>query len=140
MKKAISLLLCVLLLLGSLYLYASAAEDTVVLLGNGTDAEILIPLDASAQERYAAGLLSGYLQQITGESVPVTSSPGAAGKIRLETNPELAEEAYVIAEKNGAVCISGGGKRGAVYGAYAFLEKLCGCRRYTNDAFLIPLA
>ncbi len=140
MKKAISLLLCVLLLLGSLYLYASAAEDTVVLLGNGTDAEILIPLDASAQERYAAGLLSGYLQQITGESVPVTSSPGAAGKIRLETNPELAEEAYVIAEKNGAVCISGGGKRGAVYGAYAFLEKLCGCRWYTNDAFLIPQA
>ena len=137
MKKTVSVLLCVLLLLGSLPFAVFAAEDTALIAGEGADAAISIPANASAQERYAAQLLSGYLEEITGVRVPVGS---AQGNIRLETSPDLAEEAYALRENNGVFSVTGGGKRGVIYGAFAFLEKLCGCRWYTNDAFLIPSA
>ena len=138
MKKALSVLLGVLLLLGAFPLAVSAVEDTVVLIGAGTAAEIAIPAQPSAQERYAAEMLAGYLCEITGVAVPVV--PGAAGQIVLATSTALAEEAYVLAENDGVFSITGGGKRGVVYGAFAFLEKLCGCRWYANNAFLIPAA
>ena len=139
MKKTLSVLLCMVLLSGSLPL-ASLAEDTVVLVGGGTSSEIVIPEQASVQERYAAGTLSGYLAQITGVAVPVVSTAAAEKQILLATNPAMAEEEYTLAENGGVFSITGGGKRGVVYGTFAFLEKLCGCRWYANDDFLIPPA
>ena len=141
MKKTVSVLLCVLLLFGALPFTALAAEDGgVVLVGGDASAEIVIPAEASAQERRAAETLAGYLNEITGVSVPVVTNAGAGRQIRLETSPALAEEAYTLAENGGVFTIVGGGKRGVIYGMFAFLEKLCGCRWYTNDAFLIPPA
>ena len=148
MKKTVCVLLCVILLLGTLPLAAfavgnaaeSAAEDAVVLVGGGTSAGIVIPAGASSQERRAAEILSGYLLEITGVSVPVASTADAEKQIRLETDPAMEEEAYILSESDGVFSIVGGGKRGVIYGAFAFLEKLCGCRWYANDEFLIPVS
>ena len=140
MKKPVSVLLCVFLLLGSLLPVSLAAEDAVVLVGGGIASEIVIPAEASAQERFAAETLSEYLLEITGVAVPVVSASTADRQIRLETSPAMAEEEYTLAENGGVFSVTGGGKRGVVYGAFAFLEKLCGCRWYANDDFLIPAA
>ncbi|MBR5410435.1 MAG: DUF4838 domain-containing protein [Clostridia bacterium] len=139
LKKTVSLLLCLMLLVGTLpAVFAEGSE--VVLLSKAVSAEIVIPVRASAQEQKAAEILSRYLEEITGVAVPVVADLAADRQIILETDPEMREEAYVLAEKNGMFRITGGGKRGVLYGAFAFLEKLCGCRWYVNDAFLIPSA
>lgn len=135
MKKARVLLLA-LLLLCVLAVYA-AAEGKVLLAGEGVETGIVVPADASAQVQFAARTLQTYAEQITGQSIPVVQAPDAAAKFLLAQDPKLEEGAYAIRETDGTLQISGGGMRGTIYGVFAFLEQVCGCKYYTNEAFLI---
>src|SRR2546421_12834030 len=48
------------------------------------------------------------------------------------------EEHYSIRTDGKNIIITGGGKRGAMYGCYAFLQDVLGCRWYTRSVSFIP--
>ena len=52
--------------------------------------------------------------------------------------PSEKDGAYRIAQRDGVVYISGAGMRGTLYGIFAFLEDVCGCRWYAHDLEVIP--
>ena len=139
MKKALSGILALVLLLGCFSVCASA-EQEILLAGENAHAQIVLPQDAPATLQYAAETLQKFFARITGQSVPIVASPGAGTQICLTQDAALAEGAYSVKAQAGQLRIAGGGKRGAIYGVFALLENVCGCRFYTNEDYLIPAA
>jgi Glycosyl hydrolase family 67 N-terminus. len=56
----------------------------------------------------------------------------------LALDPALAEENYILRAGHNLIAITGGSPRGALYGAYAFLRDVCGCRFFTADTEFVP--
>ena len=106
---------------------------------------------ASEPETRAANVLRSYLQQITGQPVPLQSAekvpdgyaPVLLGKhpalqqFGFQQPPALPDDAFFLEGKNGAFLIAGGGDMGAEYGVYTLLE-LLGCRKYSPRDSFIP--
>ncbi|MCR5689108.1 MAG: DUF4838 domain-containing protein [Clostridiales bacterium] len=143
MKKTISLILSVLLLFSCFAAYASAAQavpgDEVVLARAGGDVSIAMSADASPQTLYAARTLQTYLGRILGVTPRLVTGPADAGFV-LVSDESMGEGSYTLTQEDGSLVISGGGKRGLIWGVYGFLEKVCGCRWYANNDYLIPQA
>ena len=110
---------------------------------------LVVPAQATAQEKYSADLLADYLNTMFGVRVSIVQEPKAvSGKIisvgntaaaaaaDLEADPR--EQAYRLAVANGNLYVLGG-KRGPVYGAIALLEEDLGCRWYAStDKPVVP--
>ncbi|MCR4615850.1 MAG: DUF4838 domain-containing protein [Clostridiales bacterium] len=142
MKKMLSLLITVIILFGCIQVCfadnAVSDADTVIVSAD-TAAEIVAP---AGDERlsYAADIMKKYIESITGITVPVTERSAARHRIVITRDGSLPEGAYSVKENDGVLTVSSGGKRGALYGVYAFLEKNCGCKWYTCDNFIVPKA
>ncbi|MBK8196379.1 MAG: DUF4838 domain-containing protein [Lewinellaceae bacterium] len=107
--------------------------------------------DAPEPEARAANVLRLYLQQITGQPVPLQTTekvpdgyaPVLLGKhpalqqFGLQQPPALPGDAFFLEGKNGAFLIAGGGGMGTEYGVYTLLE-LLGCRKYSPRDSFIP--
>ncbi len=125
----------------------SALQPTgdAVSLGNSALFSILIPEQATDQEKYSADMLAEYLGKIFNTPFPVLQEPNEpAGKVisvgntsaastaKIDADPR--EQAYKLAVKDGNLYILGG-TRGPIYGVIALLEEDLGCRWYSarND-------
>ena len=125
----------------------------LLLAGHGLLAyQVVIPVRATEQERFAARELAEHLTKITGEEVPVmpeenqTPEPGSfligntAYAETLAKTGNLAEpeeeEAWLIGDGS-RLCIRGGGRRGTIYGVYDYLERL-GVLWLTADVTVTP--
>jgi hypothetical protein len=113
-------------------------------------ARIVVAADASETERFAADELALFLHIVTGASFPVGADSGAAGG-RLLVGPGaarhalatavlegLAAEEILVRAVGGDLVLAGGGPRGTLYAAYAFLEDVVGCRWWTGTASRMP--
>ncbi|MBQ7541197.1 MAG: DUF4838 domain-containing protein [Clostridia bacterium] len=145
MKKAIGFVLCFALLCGVFCVGVCAQDDALVIVSPERRTVICLPEGASAQEQYAASTLRKYLQMMTSASVDVVNGTGGADDrtICLFAGPSdggdlPGEDSYRIRVDDGALRIFGGGRRGVIYGVYAFLEKYCGYRRYTAETEIVP--
>ena len=136
MKKALPLFLLAFLLLCCFSV--CAANDDVILVGEDVSTQIVLPADASPQETYAAQTLQTYLEKITGQLLPIAAQADADRAFVLGSDPLLGEGAYTLQETDGVLSITGGGMRGTIYGVFAFLEQVCGCRYYTPGEFFVP--
>jgi hypothetical protein len=110
---------------------------------------IALPSDRSAAMRHGAEEIQRYLKEMSGATVPiidgnVLSAQDAQDKLRgavgiiILSDAKLAEEELRVRTDKNTVTISGGGKRGAMYGCYAFLEDVLGCRWYNARVTKIP--
>lgn len=134
MLKAI--LLCLLLLAA----IAPGLAAPITLVKNGkSNYAIMIPPDATPAIRHGAEELQRYLQQMTGAELPiVTGSARRRDLIVLQEDPALGEEEFRIRTAPPRLLIAGGGKRGTLYGCYALLEDVLGCRWYTARISKVP--
>lgn len=131
MKRAISLILCTLLLISALSLSVFAA-------GESDSYTVIIPAEATDTEKYAGETLAKYLGEITGSEIPVANSDGKSeaycffigGNDSLSSEPD---GSYVINPVENGCEIYGSGNRGTIYGVYGFLEDFCGYRCYTAE-------
>lgn len=110
---------------------------------------IVIPAQATVQEKYSAGLLAEYLGNILSDKLPVVQEPKEVkGKIISVGNTVAAsaagiqgdprEQAYKLAVADGNLFILGGA-RGPIYGVIALLEEDLGCRWYSStDRPVVP--
>ncbi len=106
---------------------------------------LVLPADATPQERYAGEELRSYLNLITCALFHMAQAPFAGAQIALGRAADellggpdegLGEDGFRIVTGEDYVAISGG-KRGVIYGAYEFLEAL-GCRFFTPECERVP--
>ena len=90
---------------------------------------IAVERPAGMAMTFAAEELSRYLQTMTRQKWTIAEDAATEGnaRIALNTTPDLTRDGYHIRKHEGQVQIIGGGSRGCMYGAYAWLQSL-GCR------------
>ncbi|WOO41919.1 DUF4838 domain-containing protein [Rubellicoccus peritrichatus] len=132
-------------LTGVLYLLAisflnAEGNKGLFTIPEGQPVNIILPSGPTMTESFAAEELSRYLTMMRGKPVTVDSANPSAFSIYLghtkasdpwraeltDPLPETAEEVFVVAIKEDQAVLAGGGDRGTLYAAYAFLEDL-GC-------------
>jgi len=88
----------------------------------------VIGIEPSALETisFAAAELQRYLQQVTGAFIPVCTEPRNDVALRVSIDARLEDEEFEIVSKGNRVEVFGGGRLGALYGAYHLLKKYCG--------------
>ncbi|MGC8666602.1 MAG: DUF4838 domain-containing protein [Chthonomonadales bacterium] len=132
--------LCILAALIPLAMPATAQRLTIVRNGKSHYAILLAP-GATPAMRHGAQELQHFLQVMSGAVLPVVEmQPGSAPNqaIVIRTDPALAEEELTIRTVGNSIEIAGGGKRGAMYGCYALLEDVLGCRWFNQRISKIP--
>jgi hypothetical protein len=129
------------------------------LASHGTsDYQILLSVQASPSELFAASQLQEMLEAISGARLPIISDSqnnlsqhsGSAKLIIVGDNPFLAQlgidlapyslgqEGFLIQSVGDTLVIAGGRQRGTMYGVFSFLEDHLGCRWYTPQATYLP--
>lgn len=121
---------------------ASAQSITLVREGK-SDCIIRLAPQANSAARHGAKEIQHFVKEMSGAELAIvdesTAALGRSGpSIRIETDPHLAEEELRIRTDGDTLRISGGGKRGALYGCYALLEDVLGCRWYNARTSRIP--
>ena len=132
----------------------TSSGQALEIAANGKAKVVIVqPADASPAEETAARELTGYLQQITGATFPITNAisanprihslivgPGeAAAKLFPEIDfTQFGAEEFVLRSKNGNVLLAGGRPRGTLYAVEHFLQEQCGVRWWTPWATNVP--
>lgn len=111
---------------------------------------IVIAREPSASVEHAARELAAFLKEITGAEFPVVRDNTeplphelVIGKNRrtkglpVDWN-KLGYEGYRLLTSGDTLYILGSDVRGALYGVYALLEDLFGCRFFTEDVRVVP--
>lgn len=114
--------------------------------------KIVIPQEASSQERKAADDLAYWLKEITGAEFSIGSDSVSLGertinigstelfdlaKLRIDRR-SLGDEGYAIVVRGAHLFLIGGRTRGPINAVYALLEEDLGCRWYTPRVQRIP--
>ncbi len=107
---------------------------------------IVLPVEATASQRYAAKELQSFTAQMTGVELPIITdnkplpakaillgvtehTAAAVGSVDLN---KLGDDGFTLKTKGNHLCIIGSGVRGTLYGVYELLEKHGGCRWYSS--------
>ncbi|MBV9848235.1 MAG: DUF4838 domain-containing protein [Armatimonadetes bacterium] len=104
---------------------------------------ILIESGSPPAAEHGAQELQHFLREMSGAALPILVAADAARRppsgplITVGVGP-LREEEYRVRVRLGRLEIKGGGKRGALYGCYALLEDVLGCRWYTSTIQHVP--
>jgi len=144
-----SLLLIRVLLIAAPIILRCASLSMLELTKNGASTySIIISERATPVERQAALELQSYLRQISGAELPIQSDTTDASKFEIiignTARPEriavdsLGDDGFTIKTVNNKLVITGGSRKGTLYGVYAFLETYLGCRKYSATVSVIP--
>ncbi len=143
MKKFISILLAIVIIVSVFPMSAFAAEEKFSV----ADAVIVVASDLAATEKFAAEKLKYYLDEITGGDIEIVTDGGEKYDFEISvgatdrTNDDFSDRAdgsYVIKSTEDLLIINGAGNKGTINGVYAFLEKFCGCHWYESEVIIIP--
>ncbi len=139
--KIISFFLTLTLILNSFVIFSSAEVSEFYI----NEAVIIISENPSITDKYAAGRLKYYLDEITGGDIKILAdSEHSEYEIRVgQTNRSddfsaSSDGSYIIKSDENTVIINGSGNKGTINGVYAFLEKYCGCHWYEAEVIVIP--
>ncbi len=114
---------------------------------------IIVPLDCSPTEEYAAGELSTRIHQSTGLAIKIEKTnnniprcciiiglhPASVNMVHDFNTGELGDEGFWIRTLEARVLILGSRVRGALYGVYSFIEQLLGVRYFAPEATHVPV-
>ena len=133
--------------------FANATADDLVLVENGRSPyRIVIAVDATMQENYAAELLQQYVEQITGYRLPVVSDNVKVVETEIVigfnsrlshlgldfTQEAFGREEFLIKSFGRKLVIVGGFPRGIPYAVNSLLTEEWGCRWFTPQLKRIP--
>jgi len=142
--KKITLTVFITILVSSLF-----AVNNYTLFKNGkTDYEVVISENASQTEKYAASVLTNYLNEISDAVFPLTeekNSSASKNKIYIGNNSKISDkkfknsdESFKYFNKKNNIVIRGGKNRGTMYGVFSFLENELGVRWLTSKVKIVP--
>jgi hypothetical protein len=142
------LLFC--LLINLCFFTLSKAQDLTLVKNGKSNYKIIIPIDPDVQEIQAAKVLQDYLHRISGTYLPINHDDAVSepheiliGKVNrpelaIVSVNELGRDGLLIRSTGKKLIITGGPKKGVIYGVYTFLEKHLGCRKYSSTVDYIP--
>ncbi|MBX3255318.1 MAG: DUF4838 domain-containing protein [Chitinophagaceae bacterium] len=129
----------------------SIQAQTITLAGNKKSAyTIVMPQNATVVEIQAAKVLQDYLYRISGVLLPTGFDSDKEkdheiliGKVnRSHANSisydALDRDGLLIRTAGKKLIITGGSKKGVLYGVYTFLDKYLGCRKFAADVTYVP--
>jgi hypothetical protein len=129
----------------------SVCAQQIILTENGKSAyTIVMPEKATITEVQAAKVLQDYLFRISGASLPIAydnEKPKAMeiliGNVQRSELKDvhydvLKEDGLLIKTTGKKLIITGGEKKGVLYGVYTFLDKYMGCRKFASDVTIVP--
>ncbi|QNN24856.1 DUF4838 domain-containing protein [Planctomycetales bacterium ZRK34] len=112
---------------------------------------IVIDVEATPAERYAAEQFASIIQQADGPALPIVTTTDRSdrhifigpGKAMQQSNvgfdtTDFDEEDLRYVARDGNISIAGGRPRGTLYGVYSFLEDQVGVRFLTADHTYVP--
>lgn len=151
MKKTLSVLLSLLLVILTVFPAFAENNAEIVLADNGaTEYSIVVSDAATKAEMTAANTLKKYLEEISGAQFPVVTDAAAPaekelvvgvtnrdGEVAIDRS-EYRDDGVRILSDGEKLFLTGGAKRGAVYAVYTFLEDFLGCRWFTTELTVIP--
>ena len=123
------------------------STDSVVIIDQRrSDYVIIVGSSADETERFSAGELQNYLEQMTGARLPIQIDPEPApihfisiGQTQLAADAHFSvrlrhrfDDGFVIRNDQGNLMIRGACSRGTLFAVYALLEKW-GCRWFAPD-------
>ena len=127
----------------------SFALNNYTLFKNGkTDYKVVISDNASQTEKYAASVLTNYLNAISGAIFPLIEekdSSSSKNNIYIGYSSKISDkkfknsdESFKYFNKKNNIVIRGGKNRGTMYGVFSFLENELGVRWLTSKVKIIP--
>jgi hypothetical protein len=131
---------------------AAGAAEFVVAPAEGPPLPVVSAAAAGAEasrEAEHADALAAYIARICGRepervkaAAPLPESAIVVGtacpaEIRAEA-AALGPDGWLVRTAGGRLYICGGGRQGTLYGIYAFLEDVLGCRWWAHDAEFVP--
>ncbi|SMD43816.1 protein of unknown function [Aquiflexum balticum DSM 16537] len=140
----------IILLMTISFLTISKAQDLTLVKNGKSDFHIIIPKVPDVQEIHAAKVLQDYLNRISGFSIPIRHDDlpssdheiliGKVDRQELAGIPfdKLGLDGLFIQNTGQKLIITGGPKKGIIYGVYTFLEKYLGCKKYSSTVDYIP--
>lgn len=131
---------------------SAPGQDLVLVENKASTYRIVIGVDATAQEAYAADLLQQHVEQMTGCKLPVVSDERRPidteivigfnrrlDRLGLElTRGSFGREGFLIRTIGPTLVIVGGSPRGVPYGVNSLLTDEWGCRWFTPQLQRIP--
>jgi hypothetical protein len=113
--------------------------------GGEARAAIVVAPNATDTETFAARELAGYVEKITGTTLPLVATPpkglyplylGAAARGRIRADwAKLGDDGFVLRSSGDGLFIAGAEDLGTLFGVYHFLEKHCGVRWFMPGEF-----
>lgn len=151
MKKLLSVILSVVLILSCVVIAFAGAGNEIVLSENGvTQYKIVISKNATNTEKNAAKSLSEHLERISSaEFETVTDDTASTDKeivigvtnrdseININRD-EFDQDGVRIVTSGDKLFLTGGEERGALYAVFTFLEDYLGCRWFTKELTVVP--
>lgn len=149
MKTSILLTAALLLLIASM---CKGGADVKLVVDGRSDYRIIVGKDASLSEHRAASEFKKFIKEISGvdlrfdldssnppQKAVLIGDSKALRSLKLGIDlKSLGDEGYIIRTVNDRLIIAGGRLRGTMYGVYAFLEEILGCRWYSSKVSKIP--
>lgn len=147
----------IVLLIGTMALACAGGEGVSALTlvkDGGSEYRVVVGKNASPSERRAAAEFKRFVLEMSGAVIPYgedSASPAAKSvligdsealrSLGLEIDlRSLGDEEYVVRTAGDTLVIAGGRLRGTMYGVYALLEDVLGCRWYSSKVSKIPKA
>ncbi|MBX3242688.1 MAG: DUF4838 domain-containing protein [Chitinophagaceae bacterium] len=144
MKKLIQLLLLLLVC------HTLTAQKITLVKKGKSPYTIVMPSKATLVEIEAAKVLQDYLYRITGVTVPTGFDTAEEkpeeiliGKVDRPQTREIVysdfgRDGLLIRTAGKKLVITGGYKKGIIYGVYTFLDKYLGCRKFAAEVTYVP--
>lgn len=149
----ISLLAIIFGMVSCLPILASSTGKPLKITENGKSLyQIVLPANATTEEKYAADLFKQYVFKMSGCELQVVSDQGKVIKTEISigfTNrvpaekteklkPNLAPDGFQIITIGEKLFVFGGSHKGIIYGVVDLLEKHLGCRIFAPDVEFVP--
>ncbi|SHM27982.1 protein of unknown function [Chitinophaga jiangningensis] len=134
------------LLLIAWSLISCAQDGKLILVNSGKTAyRIVVPARGTAVETHAANEIQHYLEKISGTSIPIVKDITPAipteiciGKTNRGSSSIADPDGLSIETKGNSILISGGNRKGTLYGVYVFLETFFNCHYLAKGVEVIP--
>lgn len=146
MYRSMTLLLCLLTLLGSSC--SSLKNDIPLVSGGKSQYVIVIAADAGKNDQHAAQVLQDYVKRMSGATLGIIKENaykdqpavfiGHTGRSEKVLTGKIKPEGFLLASDDRDLYIIGGSGKGIVYGVYALLEQYLGCRKYSQQPATVP--
>jgi len=129
--------------------FTAGPRENYFLFENGkTDYEVVLNKTASETEKYAASVLTNYLEKISGVVFPLVEDINCSAqknKIFVGFNSKLSDkkfddsdEGFKYINVGPDIAIWGGKNRGTMYGVFTFLAKELGVRWLSSKVRVVP--